>query len=91
LEFRLLSPGDGDHFAENEKIYIKMKQTGPEDIRKYFIYLNGTYLASTTNNKFSFRPRDVKTIIKKGDNLLKVAGQGISGDRLEKYITIKID
>ncbi len=90
LDFRFLSPGNGDRFRKKEKIYVKLRQTGPENIRKYFIYVNGKYLASTTRESFSFRPSDVDNI-KVGENIIKIAGQGMNGDRLEKIVTIQVE
>ena len=90
LNFKIISPGNGDRFSENEKIYIKIKQTGKENIKKYSIYLNDKYIAATSNDRFNFRLSNIESL-KKGKNILRIAGQGISGSRLEKVIVFNVE
>ncbi len=87
FDFEIFSPGDGDTFKEDEKMYINLKITKGR-IDSFSFYVNGKFLAKSRSGKFNFKLNQIDNL-KIGKNELKIVGYW-KGKRIEKKIYFNI-
>lgn len=88
MKFKILSPGSGDVFREDEKMYINISTNKDTDIKKYLIYINNKYIISNNNGKINIDLGLVNGL--KKENILNVTAVDSSGNKVGKNLLFMI-
>jgi hypothetical protein len=83
MNFKILSPGNGDVFGEEGKIFVNLSSEKDSGIKKYKIYINGKYVVSTSA-KVNIDLSKINNL--KKQNILKIVAVDARGNMVAKKI-----